>query len=46
MLLALTLKGFLILVGMAVIELLKILLIVAVVTFVFAILLSMQSTKV
>ena len=44
--LTLTLKGFLILVGMAVIELLKILLIVIVVTFVFAILLSMQSTKV
>ena len=39
---ALTLKGFLILVGMAVIELLKILLIVIVVTFVFAILLSTQ----
>ena len=43
---ALTLKGFLILVGVAVVELLKILLIVAVVTFVFAILLSTQSTKV
>ena len=40
--LALTLKGFLILVGMAAIELLKILLIVIVVTFVFAILLSTQ----
>ena len=43
---ALTLKGFLILVGMAVVQLLEILLIVVVVTAVFAILLSMQSTKV
>ena len=40
--LALTLKGLLILVGMAVIELLKILLIVIVVTAVFLILLSAQ----
>ena len=39
---ALTLKGFLILVGVAVIELLKILLIVIVVTAVFLILLSTQ----
>ena len=42
MMLALTLRGFLILVGMAVVQLLEILLIVIVVTAVFLILLSTQ----